>query len=152
MILLDANVLVYAVNADAPQHATSRSVVERSIAGDIAAALVLQVLLEFYAVITHPRRVQHPLAPAVAWAQVAALRTSLPVLDVPVSTLTTLEALVQQQQPIGARVFDLSLIAQMQVHRITSVCTYNVADFRGIAGIEALTPEDVLQRFKTDHA
>ena len=61
MILLDANVLVYAVNADAPQHNATRAILDAALAGTIPGALVPQVLLEFFAVVTNARRVQAPL-------------------------------------------------------------------------------------------
>jgi predicted nucleic acid-binding protein len=54
--VLDANILVYALDAGAPQHAISRALIEA--ARDPATALYLtsQVLCEFYSVVTNPRR------------------------------------------------------------------------------------------------
>jgi len=50
-------VLVYAVNADAPQHAASRALLDA--AGDPTVRLYVtsQILCEFYSLITNPRRV-----------------------------------------------------------------------------------------------
>ncbi|MGH7868715.1 MAG: type II toxin-antitoxin system VapC family toxin [Candidatus Dormibacteraceae bacterium] len=56
MILLDANVLVYASDSAAPQHANCYQLLQRSMAGEIPAILVPQVLMECYSVITSPRR------------------------------------------------------------------------------------------------
>jgi predicted nucleic acid-binding protein len=55
--MLDANVLVYAVEASAPQHANSRALIEA--ARDPASTLYLtsQALCEFYSMVTNPRRV-----------------------------------------------------------------------------------------------
>lgn len=52
--VVDANVLVYAVNADAPQHSVSRAFLEN--ASDPANALYVtsQILCEFYSVVTNP--------------------------------------------------------------------------------------------------
>ena len=148
MILLDANVLVYAVNADAPQHVASRRVVDASLAGEMAGVLVPQVLLEFFAVVTNPRRIQVPLPRDVAWAQVRALRGGLPLLDVPAATLDELDRLLSDAAPrAGAAVFDLFLAAQMRVHRITTLCTYNTADFDTFSGLAAVTPDELLKRF-----
>lgn len=144
MILLDANVLVYAVNSYAPQHTESRTVVEAAVAGDVPAVLVPQVLLEFFAVVTHPRRVQRPLDPQRAWEQVAALRTALPVLELRPSTLLLLDELVARHRPVGADIYDLFLAAQMRSHGVPTVCTYNPGDFAGLVGVHAATPATIL--------
>lgn len=144
MTLIDANVLVYAVNASAPQHRASRAAVEAAMAGTLFAVLVPQVLLEFFAVVTNPRRVTHPLDPRTAWEQVEALRGNLRVLDVYATTLDALQELVQTTNVSGGRIFDLFLVAQMRQHRIDTICTYNTADFADFAGIKAVAPEALL--------
>ena len=55
--LLDANVLAYAINADAPQHAAARALVEAGSDPSTTLYVTSQVLCEFYSVITNPRRV-----------------------------------------------------------------------------------------------
>jgi predicted nucleic acid-binding protein len=110
------------------------------------AVLVPQVLLEFFAAITNPKRVGNPLPPAVAWEQVRALRGSMPVLDVPAATPDILGRLALESSATGGRVLDFFLIAQMHEHRVSTICTYNLSDFSGIAGIEAITPEKLLAR------
>lgn len=146
MILFDANVLVYATNADAPQHGPSHTVVRAALDGRVAGVLVPQVLLEFFAVVTHRLRVRRPLDASRAWEQVAALRASLPVLEVRPEALTILGELVLAGQPEGGAIFDLFLIAQMRTHGVGTICTYSAADFAGRPGILALRPEDVLSR------
>ncbi len=51
MILLDTNVLVYALNTDAPHYADSRRIVEAALRGRVPGVLVPQVLVEAYAVL-----------------------------------------------------------------------------------------------------
>ena len=46
--LLDANVLTYAINADAPQHAAARALVEAGSDPSTTLYVTLQVLCEFY--------------------------------------------------------------------------------------------------------
>jgi predicted nucleic acid-binding protein len=55
--LLDANVLVYAINADAPQHRASRALLEAARDPSITLYVTSQILCEFYSLITNPRRV-----------------------------------------------------------------------------------------------
>lgn len=144
MILLDANVLVYAVNADSPHHGASRAVVDASMDGRAPGVLVPQVLLEFFAVVTNPRRVGRPLDSLRAWQQVVALRSALPPLHPGPQALSELDRLVQARRPVGGRIFDAHLVAQMRAHGIARICTYNVPDFAAFAGVAALTPEDIL--------
>jgi toxin-antitoxin system PIN domain toxin len=147
VILIDANVLVYAVNADAPHHTPSQTALQGVFDGKVPGVLFPQVLLEFYAVVTHPRRVTRPLDPVSAWEQVARLRAGVPVLDVRPAALTALADLVTTYRPVGGGVFDLFLVAQMRAHSLRTVCTYDTAGFSTVAGVEALTPEQVLSRY-----
>jgi predicted nucleic acid-binding protein len=64
--LLDANVLVYAVNADAPQHAASRALLEAARDPSITLYVTSQILCELYSVITNPRRVAVASSPKEA--------------------------------------------------------------------------------------
>jgi uncharacterized protein len=148
MILLDANVLVYAVNQAAPQHPTSLAVVQAAVDDRVPGVLVPQVLLEFWATVTNPRRIQKPLEPVRAWEAVDDFRAGIEVLEVLAEALALLGGLVRRYRPTGAQLFDLYLVAQMQSHGVPRICTYNVDDFDAIAGVEILTPEDVAARYE----
>jgi len=52
MILLDANVLIYAVDADAPQHAKARRWLERTLSSDIVVGMPWSVALAFLRITT----------------------------------------------------------------------------------------------------
>jgi len=145
MILFDTNVLVYAINEDAPQHAASRAIIQAAFDGRVAGVLVPQVLLEFFAVVTHPRRMAYPLDSNRAWEQISALQARLPVLEIGPLALATLGDLVASRRPTGGDIFDLFLVAQMRVYGVDTICTYNGGDFTGV-GVEALSPEEVLAR------
>jgi len=51
--ILDANVLAYAVNADAPQHAASRILLEAASDPSVRLYVTSQILCELYSVITN---------------------------------------------------------------------------------------------------
>lgn len=143
MILLDTNVLGYAVNADVPQHRASHAAVQAALDGRIPAVLFPQILLEFFAIITHPRRVLAPLDPVRAWETTARLSSGISVLDPP-ATLTALGEVIRAIRPIGGGVFDLFLVAQMRAHGVETICTYNGQDFARQPGVEAIAPKDLL--------
>ena len=114
--VLDANILVYAVEAGAPQHAISRALIEA--ARDPAAVLYLtsQVLCEFYSVVTNPRRVARPRSPAEALGAISVL-LALPgirLLPTPARAVAGWMALLQRHPVTGRDVFDLQLVATMQ--------------------------------------
>lgn len=146
MILLDSNVLVYALNEDAPQHEASRTLVERALGGRIPAALVPQVLVEAFAILTDPRRIERPLGPPEAWAALAPLRLALPVLPLDGRALEEVAGLLAERPTTGQAVFDVLLVAQMRAQGLAAVCTYNVEDFEGFAGLLVEPPERVLAR------
>ncbi|MCP5156054.1 MAG: type II toxin-antitoxin system VapC family toxin [Ectothiorhodospiraceae bacterium] len=70
MILVDANLLLYAVNADLPRHAAARAWLERTLSGAEAVGIPWVVLLAFVRIGTNPRVFPHPLAIEEATAYV----------------------------------------------------------------------------------
>ena len=61
MILLDANLLIYAVNRDAPQHGAAREWFEQVLSGDESVRLPWICLLAFLRVTTRPGILANPL-------------------------------------------------------------------------------------------
>jgi hypothetical protein len=143
VILLDTNILVYAVDAAAPVHAPCQSVVTRAMSGDLDAVVVPQVLMEFYAVVTSPHRVRSPLSARQGALQVADWRRTIAVRYPTTGCLDAWTALAARLRRTGQDVHDLFLIAQMQAHGIAEVCTLNAGDFAGVRGITVRHPEAV---------
>ena len=61
MILIDANLLIYAVNSDAPNHETARSWLEDTLSGKSAVGLPWICLLAFVRITTRRGIFAHPL-------------------------------------------------------------------------------------------
>lgn len=72
MILVDANLLIYAVNAAAPQHIAARSWLDARMNAASRVGLPWASLLAFLRLATNPRVFQRPLDMAAAWNQVDA--------------------------------------------------------------------------------
>lgn len=70
MTLVDANILLYAVDEDAPQHPAAKAWLEESLNGSARVGLPWQSLSAFVRVCTHPRALAHPLGAADAWEYV----------------------------------------------------------------------------------
>jgi len=61
MQIVDANVLLYAVNASAVQHDSARTWLDRSLNGDEPVGFAWVALLAFLRLATHPAVFPHPL-------------------------------------------------------------------------------------------
>lgn len=70
MILLDANLLIYAVDSDAPQHARARRWLERTLSSDTFVGLPWIVVLAFVRVTTRPGILRRQLSAEQAIAYV----------------------------------------------------------------------------------
>jgi toxin-antitoxin system PIN domain toxin len=70
MILVDANLLLYAKVADYPQHPRAAAWLEARLNAPERVGLLWPSLLAFLRLITHPRLFAQPLSLADAWAQV----------------------------------------------------------------------------------
>src|SRR5262249_32347809 len=141
--VLDTNILVYAADEASEFHFPAKTIRDRGVQGDIAVAVSPQILFEFFAVITNPRRVTQPRTPQEARAEMekylhaSAIRKIYPGEDIVTRVLTLL-----QQHPEITRqdIFDCTLVATMQANGIKRIYTYNRQHFTPFADIEVLTP------------
>src|SRR3989304_2733294 len=60
-ILLDTNILVHAYNKSSPHQSKASKIVKKALQGEIDAFVSSQVLYEFFAIVTNPKRVEHPM-------------------------------------------------------------------------------------------
>jgi len=138
--VVDANVLVYALDISAPQHAASRALLEAARARETTLYITLQILCEFYSVVTNARRVSKPRSAAEARSTIAGLRDFLEVLSVPANILDVWLELLRLHPVTGPDVFDLQIVATMQANGVRRIYTFNVDDFRGFSELMAVTP------------
>ncbi|MEE8603008.1 TA system VapC family ribonuclease toxin [Euzebya tangerina] len=75
-MIVDANVLLYARNADDPSHDRARRWLESALNGEARVGLPWLSLSAFYRIATNPRALQHPLSPASAADQIRAWRSA----------------------------------------------------------------------------
>lgn len=72
MVIVDANVLLYAVNEDAPHHEVARRWLDEALAGASGVGFAWVVVLAFLRISTNPRIFPEPLSPDEALAQMEA--------------------------------------------------------------------------------
>ncbi|MGI9302912.1 MAG: type II toxin-antitoxin system VapC family toxin [Gammaproteobacteria bacterium] len=84
MILVDANLLIYAIDADSPHHQQARQWLETVLSGDEETGFAWIVILAFIRITTHSRIMRAPLDPARAigfideWLEQPGARTVSP--------------------------------------------------------------------------
>lgn len=141
MQLVDANVLLYAVNADAPHHAASRRWLDDALAGPEPVGFDWVVMLAFLRLATNPRIFPHPLEPAVAttvlrsWLEQPA---AVVVQPSPVH-LDVLTGLLSSSGTAGNLVTDGHL-ASLAITSSATVVTFD-ADFGRFPGVVWRMPE-----------
>ena len=141
-IAVDANILMYALYRDAPQHAASRAFLERAKQGDLTPCFTSQTLAEFFSIVTSARRVSAPRTPEEAVGAIQSL-LALPgttILPVPADVPSRWLDLLTRHPVRGGAIFDLQLIATLMANGVERICTFNRQDFEGFPGLQVLTP------------
>lgn len=142
MFLVDTNILVYAANADSPDHRAAR----RALDGWRRAAerwfLTWPVAYEFLRVVTHRRVMAKPLTLGEAWRFLQVLLAS-PSCGVLVETERHAEVLArlaaEHSEAGGNLLHDLHTVALMREHGVEEIRTADT-DFHRFAGIRVVNP------------
>ena len=99
-----------------------------------------QILCEFYSVVTNGRRVSKPRTSTDALRAISALLAVVRVLPVPASAVQGWMDLLRRHPVTGGEVFDLQIVATMQVNGIQRIYTFNTADFIVFPELTIVTP------------
>ncbi len=138
---VDANILIYASNADAPEHSRAQTIVRRMLSGPELSVALWPVLMGFLRVSTNPRIMPIPLtideastvvdhlmaAPAVRiagdaptfWSSFRSLRIGTPIR--------------------GNDVMDAAIVALMHSNGVSTIYTRD-RGFRRFDGIKVIDP------------
>jgi len=135
VILVDANLLVYAKMAGAREHEAARAWLDARLGGTIRVGLPWPSLLAFLRLVTNRRIFERPMALAAAWDQVEAWLAEPPAW-IPQPTEAHREILGRLVADAGGRgmlVPDLHFAALALEHGLT-VCSTDgdFARFRGV--------------------
>jgi predicted nucleic acid-binding protein len=85
--IADTNVLIYALDTAAPQHAAARALLDAARTDTTTLFVTSQILCEFYSVMTNPRRIARPRDAAEALTALSEMLAFLHVLPIPASTI-----------------------------------------------------------------
>lgn len=140
MILVDANLLVYAHVASTAQHVAARRWLDGHLNGSSQVALPWPSLLAFIRLVSNPRVFAHPLSVAAAWKQ-AVSWLDVPVVWIPGATERHKELLGELLDGVGFRpnlVPDAHLAALAIEHGLT-LCSAD-GDFARFSGLRWNNP------------
>lgn len=142
-MLVDADILLYAVDERSRPHRAARNWLEEALNGSRRVGLPWQSLLAFVRIVTHPRALPAPLAPADAWSYVADW------LDAPAAWVPLpgrgyrdiLGRLVSDLELRGNLVSDAALAALALEHGLAVVSAdSDFARFRELTWMDPLSP------------
>lgn len=140
MILVDANLLLYAINRDLPQHEAARAWWEGAVSGCTPVALAWVVILAFLRVSTSPHVFEHPLSIEAAagyideWLSVPLLKPIAPGQG----HWRILQQLIKQSGTGGNLTTDAHLAALAIEHGCSLYSADN--DFKRFAGLVHVNP------------
>jgi toxin-antitoxin system PIN domain toxin len=140
MILIDANILLYAYNAKAEQHERSRAWLEAVLSGPDLVRFTWLTLWAFLRIATSPRVFDRPLSAAEAQVAVSSWLTQ-PVADIVEPGerhWEILGRLLDDGQTVGPLVMDAVLAAIALEHGATLFTTDR--DFSRFDGLEWINP------------
>jgi toxin-antitoxin system PIN domain toxin len=123
-MLIDANLLLFAVDVSAPNHERASAWLTEQLNGDRRVGLPWESLTAFVRVATHPRASEQPLKPDDAW-QFVIDWLSAPTVWVPVPTeqhADVLGGLVRKYHLAGNLIPDAHLAAMAIEHGL-EVCS-----------------------------
>jgi len=140
LILLDANVLLYAYDRASERHKTAASWLETALSGTETVGLSWSVLLAFLRITTSPRMLRESLSMAEAVSAVSQWleRPNVRVIEPGERHWEILRSILVDRQIRGGDVMDGHLAAIAKEHGAV-VCTHD-RDFARFPGLKTLDP------------
>lgn len=141
MVVVDANVLLYAVNASMPQHRQAKQWIEDALSGDEPVGFAWVALLAFLRIVTLPVLTPEPLGTAAACGVVEAWLAAGPATVVHPTPRhpALLRGLLSATGMAGNLTSDAHLAA-LAVEHGGRVCTFD-RDFDRFPGVSWFTPQ-----------
>jgi toxin-antitoxin system PIN domain toxin len=129
VILVDANLLIYAADRTSPHHEPAAAWLENQLNGTIRVGVPWESLTAFCRIATHPRVMARPLSASGAWAVVRGWLEA-PIVWTPTATERhgdVLGGLIERHRVTGNLVYDAHLAALAIQHGL-EICSAD-ADF-----------------------
>jgi toxin-antitoxin system PIN domain toxin len=140
VILVDANLLIYAYNAGAPQHEASRRWLEEALSGGDLVRFAWVTIWAFIRITTNHRAFTHPLSTAEACTAVAEWlgKSNAGILEPGERHLGMLGELLDRGQAAGPLVAD-AVLAALAIEHGATLCSTD-RDFARFPGLDWNNP------------
>jgi predicted nucleic acid-binding protein len=140
--LLDTTILVHSHNRASRYQKKAASIIEKAISGELEAYITPQILYEFFAIITNPRRVETPLPVDVASDICLDLLACREIGKVEPGREAPREVLrfAKELGLAGAEIFDCLIAVTAKENGIKRIYTENVDHFKRYKFLKAVNP------------
>ena len=140
--LVDSNVLVYAALKDSEYFRPANALRNQALNGTLQLFITPQILAEFFAVITDPRRVSDPRSIEEALQEIKKYLEAPGFTLLPISADVVLKMTeLCRHHPVKAQeIFNVQIAANMLAHGIRTIYTFNKADFEKFDEVNVIVP------------
>jgi hypothetical protein len=140
VILVDANLLIYALNKDLPQHKPARTWWEEALSGSGSVGLPWVSLMAFMRICTSPRIFDSPLSPerTIGFVDEWLSRQNVRMVTPGVGHWAILKNLIRQAGTAGNLTTDAHIAALALEHGCTICSADN--DFKRFSGVTHINP------------
>lgn len=135
-MLIDTNILVYAINSDSAKHETAKKFIEENLGNLVIAH---QNILEGIRVLTH-KKFSNPVSTIEAIKAISGISNPFRIITPNRTTINLCMEYVQKLNISGNRIFDAYLAATALSNDIKVIATDNTKDFKVFKGIELINP------------
>jgi len=141
-ILLDTNILVHSHNRASPYQKRAGEIIRRALRGEIEAYISPQILFEFFAVVTNPKRVEYPISPDEAVDICVDLWECREIEKVNPTLMAPNEVfkLAKELQLSNGEIFDCILAITAKENGVEVIYTENIDHFNAYGFLKALNP------------
>jgi uncharacterized protein len=135
VILVDANLLLYAANRDAPEHDVARSWLDERLNGTVRVGLPWPSILAFVRIASNPEILQRAVTPAVAWRQVQQW-LARDVVWIPLPGAAHVDVLTElmEQRVMSSRLVPDAHLAALAIEHGLTLCSTD-GDFARFPGL-----------------
>lgn len=135
-MIIDSNILIYAINADSPKHKKAQNFLKENLKN---LEVTHQNILETIRVLTH-QKFSKPMGINSALSAIQAISASCHIVSPTLTTYYLWLELVNKYQLSGNRIFDAYLAATALSNGIDEIATDNVSDFKKFKGLKIINP------------
>ena len=140
--LLDTNILVHSHNRASPHQKKAAGIIKRAMRGELEAYITPQILYEFFAAVTNPKRIEKPLPPKDAFEICLDLLDCREIGKVEPSRGAPKEVLKLAGEfgLSGPEIFDCLIAVTARENGIKAIYTENVDHFKRYKFLRAVNP------------